>query len=156
MAEDKSELDKEIEKQMRMGRSFTLASGLLNAGGGLLSGGSPIPLVQQAQNAAINWLRENLSDTDGGLIAALETHIKDKAHQFGENPDQPLFVLKGILQKFERKSALYELVRRADVNYGQQMGERPQFQKPGQAPQKDDPYTHESVQKSLQDLLQKI
>jgi hypothetical protein len=51
---------------------------------------------------------------------------------------------------------LKELVRNADCEWGRIMEERPFFEKEGAPPHPEDPYTIESVRRSLSDLLQQL
>jgi hypothetical protein len=50
---------------------------------------------------------------------------------------------------------LKELVREADVEWGHVLGERPYFDKEGSPPHPDDPYTFESVRKTLHSLMER-
>jgi hypothetical protein len=151
-----SEQDKEIEKNIRLNQHYSLGGAILNSGGGLMSGGSPVPLVKQAQTEADQWIRHNLHDTDGALEKVLMRYVEDRDDAFGKNPDNPLVVLKELFQKILNPSTLREMVRQADVEYGKNMCERPIFQAPG-APAKDgDPYTHQSVEETLNGLIKKL
>ena len=51
---------------------------------------------------------------------------------------------------------LRDLVREADVEWGRALGERPYFERPGQPPHPDDPYTIESVRITLSQLMEKV
>ena len=49
---------------------------------------------------------------------------------------------------------LRELVREADVEWGQRMDERPHFAREGSPEHPDDPYTTGSVRKALEEILE--
>ena len=51
---------------------------------------------------------------------------------------------------------LKELVREADVEWGQRMDERPYFEKEGSTPHPNDPYTVESVRTALSDIMKRL
>jgi hypothetical protein len=51
---------------------------------------------------------------------------------------------------------LNELVREADVEWGRVQGERPYFEAEGSPPHPDDPYTFESVRKTLAGLIDQL
>jgi hypothetical protein len=50
---------------------------------------------------------------------------------------------------------LKELVRSADAEWGRTMGERPHFEKEGEPPHPEDPYTAESVRNALAEALRR-
>ncbi len=149
--------DQNIENDIRLRQSFSIAGAISREGGDFLKGGSPVPLVVQAQTSAKNWLRENLHDTDGALLSILFERVNDHLELFAEDPDHPLEILKKqLLEYVNSEGLLIELVRKTDVKYGQIMNERPIFQKAGEPGRIDDPYTHEGVKETLLELIEKI
>jgi len=73
------------------------------------------------------------------------------------NYEQPLFVLAACCQRvLDSDYLLKELVREADVEWGQVLGERPYFEQEGVPPHPDDPYTFESVRKTLVGLIEQL
>jgi hypothetical protein len=71
--------------------------------------------------------------------------------------DRPLGALGDYIQRLlDSDFGLKEFVRNVDVEWGRTMGERPLFEKDGAAPDANDPYTIESVRKSLVELLKKL
>jgi hypothetical protein len=149
--------DAQLEREIREGRKFTLeeAIGRL-AGPGALKGESPISRLQQAQTEIGSWLSAHLVDGGGVLGAVLFRCVKDNELLLN-NPDRPLVVLAGCLQHiFASEYLLEELVRRADVEWGREMDERPFFEIPGQPNNPDDPYTCDSMRKVLQGLLKQL
>ena len=70
------------------------------------------------------------------------------------NFEQPLVVLAAFCrQVLDSDYLLKELVREADVEWGRVQGERPHFDREGSPPDPDDPYTFESVRKTLAGLI---
>jgi hypothetical protein len=51
---------------------------------------------------------------------------------------------------------LQELVRECDVEWGRVYGERPYFEREGCPPNQDDPYTAESVRRTLFQVFDKL
>jgi len=147
----------ELEREIREGRKFTLeeAIGRL-AGPGGMKGASPVGGLLQAQMQIEAWLRTHLIDSDGALRAVLFRDVRG-SDSLLNNFDQPLVVLAGYCQRLlHTDHLLEELVRDADVEWGRIMGERPHFQQPGASSHPDDPYTHESVRRTLTGLVEKL
>jgi len=73
------------------------------------------------------------------------------------NFDQPLVVLASYCQRLlDSDYFLQELVRDADIEWGRVFGERPHFEKEGTPADADDPYTVDSVRKTLSSLLEQL
>ena len=126
------------------------------AGPGALKGGSPIPPQRQAENAIGMWLRADVTDSAGALRAVLQRHLNG-SEQLLDNVENPLSAAEAYCrQVLASEHRLRELVREADVEWGRTMGERPHFDRQGSLPDAHDPYTLESVRKSLEDALQRM
>lgn len=66
-------------------------------------------------------------------------------------------MLAGFCQQvLDSHYLLQELVREADVNWGQVQGERPYFEQKGAPPDPNDPYTFQSVRKTLAGLIKQL
>ena len=153
----RSEADAELEREIRQGRKFTLeeAIGRL-AGPGAMKGESPIARMQQAEVEIAFWLESHLPDVGGALRVVLHRQIKG-SELLLNNFDQPLAVLKSYCQRvLDSDYLLRELVRGADVEWGRVMGERPYFEREGGSPDPEDPYTVESVRKTLSELVNQL
>jgi hypothetical protein len=153
---ERSEVEAAIEREIREGRKFTLEEAIGRmAGPGAMKGTSPVPRLQQAETEIYTWLSGQLTGP-GGLDVVLHRAIKESAVLL-QHVDQPLTALavfcRGILDSDE---LLKELVRRADVEWGRIMDERPFFEKEGRPPHPDDPYTVESVRAILSRLLEQL
>jgi hypothetical protein len=154
---DRSESDAALEREIRQERKFSLNEALGQmAGQGMLKGGSPVPPQQQAEFEISLYLREHLSDASGVLPVVVLRSVK-VSELFLHNTNQPLQVLSEYVgQLLQSPNLLKELVREADVEWGQLLGERPHFQQEGQASCPDDPYTFESVRADLSRLLESL
>ena len=155
--EQRAEADAELEREIRKGRKFTLAEAIGRmAGPGAMKGASPVARKEQAAVEIEDWLRRHMSAAHGELQVVLLRRIKGSdllLHNF----EQPLFVLASFCQRLlDSDRLLQELVREADVEWGRVHGERPYFEKEGSLPNPDDPYTFESVRKTLAGLIEQL
>ena len=152
--EQRSEAEAELEREIRKERKFTLEEAIGRmAGPGAMKGESPVPRKEQAAVEIENWLRRH---TSAELQVVLLRHIKE-SELLLHNYEQPLGVLAAYCQQIlDSDYLLKELVREADVEWGQVQGERPYFEKEGGAPDPDDPYTFESVRKTLAGLIEQL
>lgn len=146
--------DAELEREIRKGRKFTLAEAIGRmAGPGAMKGVSPVTGKQQADVEIENWVRDHMSASNGELQVVLLRAVKGSElllHHF----DQPLVVLAAICQRvLDSDYLLKELVREADIEWGRVQGERPHFEREGSPPDPNDPYTFESVRKTLAGLI---
>jgi hypothetical protein len=153
----RSDADAELEREVRKERKFSLAEAIGRlAGPGAMKGESPVARVQQAGVEIENWLRCHLSDGAGALQTVLLRGVKE-SELLLNNFDQPLIVLGGYCQRILRSDYLLEeFVRNVDTEWGRVFGERPHFDKKGAPPDPDDPYTIDSVRKTLSGLLEQL
>lgn len=153
----KSEADAELEREIRADRKFSITEAIGRlAGPGAMKGVSPIARQQQAEAEIQGFLSRNLADSGGVLRGVLFRQVRE-SEIFLKGFDQPLAALAGCLKiLLHYELALKELVREADVEWGRLFGERPHFEKPGQTPHPDDPYTLASVRAALTELLGRL
>jgi hypothetical protein len=145
-----------VEREIRRGRTFSLSDAIGRLGGeGMLKGASPVPPIDQTGAAIANYLRAHLDDVGGALAQVVLRHIRTSEILL-EKFDQPTAVLVGYLkQVLKSETLLKELVREADAEWGQSLGDRPHFDRDGQPPHPDDPYTLASVRDALTQLAQR-
>lgn len=150
----RSKEDDELEREIRQGRKFNLAEAIGRlAGPGAMKGVSPVPRMQQAAVEIGNWLRSHMSPGSGELQVVLLRWIEGSELLLA-NFEQPLVVLAAFCQQvLDSEYRLHELVREADVEWGRVLGERPLFEKQGSPPDPNDPYTIESVRKTLSGII---
>jgi len=153
----RSEEDAELEREIRKDRKFTPAEAIGRlAGPGAMKGESPVARLQQAGVEIESWLRSHLADSGGALRAVLHRDVAG-SELLLNNFDQPLVVLAGYCHRvLDSDYLLEELVRDADVEWGRVMGERPYFETEGSPRHPDDPYTVESVRKTLFGVLKRL
>lgn len=153
----RSQAEAELEREILKGRKFTLEEAIARlAGPGAMKGESPVARIEQAAIEIESWLRCHLVDAGGALEVVLGRNVKG-SELLLNNFDQPLVVLAGYCQRvLESDYLLEELVRDADIEWGRAMGERPHFEKQGSASHPADPYTIESVRKTLCELLKQL
>lgn len=155
--DEKDESASELEREIRRGRKFSVNEALGRAAGqGMMKGGSPVSPQQQAEFAIDAYLRQHISDAAGVLPGVILRSVK-RSDALLRDPAKPLHVLAAHLKRLLQQSELLrELVREADMEWGRRLGERPHFQKDGQPPHPEDPYTFESVQAELLRLLETL
>jgi hypothetical protein len=145
----------ELEREIREGRKFSLEEAIARlAGPGAMKGESPVARMQQAQFEIDAWLGSHLGR--GPLQVVLQRYVAG-SDLLLNNFEQPLVVLAGYCHRLlDSEFMLQELVRETDFEWGREMGERPFFERAGTAPHPDDPYTIDSVRKTLIHLLEKL
>ena len=154
---DRSESDAALEREIRQERKFSLNEALGRmAGQGMMKGGSPVSPLKQAELEIGLFLREHLSDASGVLPVVVLRSVKS-SELFLQSPNEPLHVLSAyVRQVLQSLDLLKELVREADMEWGQVLGERPHFEQAEHQPDPDDPYTFESVRSDLERLLESL
>jgi hypothetical protein len=154
--EDKqqSKADADLEREVRQARKFNPSEALARmAGPGAMKGASPVSQVQQAEMEIGTWLRGHVADPAGILPVLLHRHIRG-SDRLLNNLVHPLEALAGYCQQIvDSDYLLKELVREADVEWGQRMDERPYFEREGAPKHPNDPYTVESVRAALKGTL---
>jgi hypothetical protein len=154
--QDRDEAD-DIRQDILQGRKFSLAEAIGREGGSFFKGESLIPKLLQAKAEINLFIDRHLTDPSGALKAVLQSLIASDEAYVSRHLDSALEALHEFLERLVRNpQVLYELVRRVDVKWGQLSGERPYFQRPGEAPHPEDPYTHESVRQQLVELLDSL
>ena len=153
----RSEAEAELEREIRQGRKFSAQDALARmAGPGALKGASPVSPVQQAETEIGTWLGNNLADAGGALKAVLHRHLKG-SELLLDNLERPLVALADYCRRLLATDYLLkEIVNEADVEWGRAMDERPHFEREGVPASPDDPYTVESVRKTLSDTLERL
>ena len=148
--------EQRIEKEILSEQKYSLAGAIAREGGNFLKGESPVPKLVQVTTEINLFIDQNLPDAHGALQWVLKGWIKSDP-LVSQHLEAPLQALAQIIQKILNNQELfYEMVRQADIKWGQMYQERPYFQKPGQPPHPDDEYSHESVKEKLLSLQQKL
>lgn len=151
-ATDKDEQDRLIEREARAAMHLSMEQAiLLSAGGGLMKGGTPVSPYQQAHHQIMVFLDREIQDSL--MEKALDDWVHSHRQQLEKRLKNPIQGLLDIIDHtLEHEGAFVEFVRMVDVHYGKTMKERPHFQRPGEPPHPEDPYTFETVRRSLNEL----
>ncbi len=154
---DQDDSDAALQREILEGRKFVLEEAVARmVGPGGMKGESPVARMRQAEIEIETWLGRNLLDSGGGLKLALNRRVKG-SELLLTGYDQPLVALGDYCRQVcESEYLLAEVVREADVEWARAMGERPLFDRPGEAHHPDDPYTVESVRRKLTELIEKL
>ena len=148
---------KEVEREIRNDRKFTLEEAIARlAGPGMLKGESPVGRLQQAEFEIESWLRNHLNEAGGALGVVINRRVKG-SELLLNNFEQPLVVLAACCQKLlASEYLLMDLVRDADLEWGRMMCERPFLERAGAPSHPDDPYTIDSVRRSLSEVFEQL
>lgn len=154
---ERAKADADLEHEIRAERKFSLAEAIGRlAGPGAMKGESPVTRKRQAEAELQEYLDRHLADSGGVLRGLLLRHVAE-SELLLSNLDQPLIVLAALVGRvLESDFLLNELVREADVEWGRMTGERPYFNRDGQPPHADDPYTADSVRTALSGLVEAL
>jgi hypothetical protein len=154
---ERSEAFGELEGEIRRGRKFTAKDAMARlAGPGAMKGASPVSRVQQAEIEVGTWLRSNVSDATGALQFVLHRHVSG-SELLLHNLDRPLVGLAEYCQQaLASDYLLKEMVREADVEWGQRMDERPHFERELSPEDPADPYTVKSVRDTLVKVVEQL
>ena len=150
-----SETDADLERQIRAERKFTLSEAIGRlAGPGAMKGVSPVDRKRQAVAEIQQYLSRHLADSEGVLPTVL-LRLVTESEVLLRGYERPLVALADFVRLvLDSEHALKELVREADVEWGRVFRERPRFDRDGQPPAPDDPYTLESVRTALARLVE--
>lgn len=155
--DDSEDRKRQIEREARIGRTFSMADVVGREGAGFFHGESPVPMLHRAQAELCQFVREHVRDSSGALHIVLERHVRTSETILGQHLDEPFSALEVIVRTLlDNETWYYELVRQVDAEWGKLMVERPHFQQPGQEPHEDDEYTHDSVRRELESLLDQL
>ena len=145
----------DLVREARSGRGFSLAEAIGRLGGSdLLKGASPVTRKRQVELATELFLEEHLVDSEGALLVVLQRRVRESMDLTEESYDRPLFPLTSIVEHIlGNDDRLQSFVTQVDAEWGRIYLERPHFQKSGQPPHRDDPYTFASVRVTLTGLL---
>ncbi len=153
----KDDTTRSTENEIRKGRKFSLAEAIGRQGAGTLKGASPVPRSRQALMDLEAILETRLADPDGSLCSTLSSRLGQDLPLLDKHRDNPVGALKELLGNLlSSESALQTLVRDTDARWGRDYQERPLFNKPGQTPAPNDPYTPSGVRTTLEKLLAQI
>lgn len=150
--DDPSEAD--IEREIRQGRKFTAEEAMGRmAGPGAMKGASVLSRQEEAENAVRVWLAASIADPAGALRTVLHRNLKASSLLLDNLDDPSVAASTYLRQILASEQRIRELVREADAEWGRAMDERPYFERDGNPPHPDDPYTVVSVRTALDEAL---
>ncbi len=156
-SDDERKQNQEIQREIQVGRKFSIAEVIGREGGNFLKGDSPVPKLVQARTEIVLYIKRHLPDHSGALQAILANWVQSDETYVSRHLNAPLNALAEMVESITgNQHMLHEFVRQVDVMWGQMNGERPYFQQAGQAAHPEDEYTHASVHQALTDLLQQL
>ena len=116
----------------------------------------PVTRTRQAEAIIQDYLCLNIAGGAGSLRVVLLRQVL-ASERLLNNLDQPLIVLADHVQRvLTSEPLLKDLVRETDFEWGRMYDERPHFEIEGSPADADDPYTRESVHRTLSALLQTL
>lgn len=157
-SEDRTNRDRELEREILEHRKFSLAEAIGRMGGGeLMKGASPVTRKRQAELAIESYLEKHLRDSEGALERVLLKHAVASGVMLADSYVHPLQSLARYCEQLlDSEGQLQGFVRAVDGEWGRMYLERPRFEQPGRPAADDDPYTNASVAKKLRDLLAEL
>jgi hypothetical protein len=145
------------ESRIRRERKFSLAEAIGREAAGTLKGASPVALGRQALFEIEHLLESQLPDPEGSLTRTLMAKLQLDPPLLARHFERPAGALTEYLTITLGKEALLNaLVRDTDARWGRENQERPHFEREGQPPHPDDPYTRAGVREMLEDLLSQL
>lgn len=115
-----------------------------------IKGESPMPPGQRLIFEAKQFIMTHTGDLEGALKAILCELIDGAAGHIDAHRDTPAtVVLRTLAPLLSNDFSLRDLVRRVDARWGAMNQERPYFDRPGEVPHPEDPYTLEGVSAAL-------
>ncbi len=154
MPASESPLPSNLQREIRLGRKFSLTEAIGREGGSFLKGSqAAIPRPLRALATINGWLEQNLRDPNGALHPCLKQWVKDDV-RLGQYLDAPLLALRVIVSDILiNPEILYEFSRQVAIEWGRINGERPYFQLPETAPHANVVYSHQCVRGLLAELI---
>jgi hypothetical protein len=147
-----------IEREVLADRDFSIAEAIGRMGGkDLLKGASPVGGKDQARLALRHALREHLPDPERALKVVLLRRLVESEALLSESFQNPTeLLIRYVDRMLDSDDRLRHLVREADIEWGRANQTRPFFEKEGEPPHPDDPYTSASVRTQLTRLRERL
>ncbi len=140
----------ELEREVRARRKFSVAEALGRSAGDLIKGASPVALRRQAALEIELYLEQGLTDTEGALRVVLSRRVRESEGLLEDGYEDPLGALGRLTTSLlESDTRLRLFVTAIDAEWGRMYGERPYFEREGAAAHRKDPYTVDSVRRTL-------
>ncbi|MEO0869761.1 MAG: hypothetical protein AAFY17_15250 [Cyanobacteria bacterium J06642_11] len=150
-------LPSNLQREIRLGRKFSLSEAIGREGGSFLKGSqAAIPRPLRALAAINTWLDQHLKDPHGAMQPCLKQWVKHDA-RVGKYLDAPILALRLMVEDILTKpEILHEFSRQVAIEWGDINGERPYFQTPNTAPHPKVVYSHQYIQGLLAELMEQF
>jgi len=150
--------DADLEREILLGRKFSLEEAIGRLGGGnLMKGASPVTLKRQAELQLERYLESHLIDAEGALKIVLLRRVTEGEILLKMGYQEPLTALALFVeQMLSSEERLRDFVNDVDAQWGRSYYERPHFERQGRPPDPDDPYTFASVRVTLTELFEEL
>lgn len=153
----RSAADAELEREIRQGRTFSMAEAIGRlAGPGMMKGASPIVPQRQAEAQVEDLIKRHLEDDVGVLPGVLFREVKEGRFLLDGFHQPQVALADHVRNILASDQLLKDLVRATDMEWGRIYGERPHFDRDGQPPHPDDPYTVAAVHGMLSRFLARL
>ncbi|MEM6255941.1 MAG: hypothetical protein AAF821_23770 [Cyanobacteria bacterium P01_D01_bin.156] len=149
-----SPLPSNLQREIQLGRKFSLSEAIGREGGSFLKGSqAAVPRPLRAKAAINGWIDQYLQDPDGALKPSLKQWIRDDV-RIGKYLDTPLEALRVIVfDMLANPEILYAFARQVAIELGHMNGERPHFQKPNTDAHPNVVYSHQSIRTQLTEFI---
>jgi hypothetical protein len=147
---------KDIEREIRAKRKFSLAEAIGREGGSFMKGESAIPRPLRAANEIKQFIA-TFSPAPSGVLASELTLWATADVRVSRQLDTPLVALAQIVDSLLGEPiAFYEFARRVAIAQSKLTGDRPYFQQPDQPAHPEADYTHSNIRQYLLDISQHL
>ncbi len=154
MGSKDDELKSQVEAEARHMHQFSIGDIIGREGGDFLKGASAVPGGLRTHAAIEDYLATHLYDPDDALRVVLHQDLDGDLEALDGKPKKA--IRRRVEAVLRNQATLSDFVRRVDAEWGRLMDERPFFEREGEAPHPDDPYTNELVRQRLEDLLRSM
>ena len=143
---------KDIEREIRADRKFSLAEAIGREGGSFMKGESAIPRPLRAANEIKQFITTS-SPEPAGVLASELTLWATADVRVSRQLDTPLVALAQIVNSLlAEPTVFYEFARRVAIAQSKLTGDRPYFQQPDQPAHPEADYTHHDIRQYLLDI----
>ena len=148
--------DQDLQREILLGRKFSLAEAFGREGGCFMKGESAIPRPLRAVTEIKQFINSHIDPSAEAISSTLFTWASTDS-RVSRQLDTPLVALTQIVESLlSEPTTFYEFARQVAIAQSHLTGERPHFQQPGQQPHPDAEHTHQSITAELQSLLKRL
>ncbi|MEM8505124.1 MAG: hypothetical protein AAF716_18455 [Cyanobacteria bacterium P01_D01_bin.1] len=143
---------REIEKEIRSGRKFSIAEAIGREGGSFMKGESVVPRPLRAANEIKQFIAAYSSEPTGVLASELYLWVTADI-RVSAQLDTPLVAFAQIVETLlDEPTFFYEFARQVAIAHSRLTGDRPYFQQPNHPPHPEADYTHDAIRQYLSEI----